>query len=113
MTVMLKSMIAPMMLAAVAVTSVAVAQTNQPTQRGQMGGGMMQPGDGPHGNMMREGMMPGTSVPPEQMMANCRSMMQGGATATDDATKAMLDRCRSMMQQESPQETPAAPEKKE
>lgn len=108
-----KSMIVPMMLAAFAVTSVAVAQTNQPAPRGQMGGGMMQPGEGMRGNMMQGGTMPGMNVPPEQMMANCRSMMQGGATATDDATKAMLDRCRSMMQQESPQATPAVPEKKE
>lgn len=107
-----KLMVVAMILAALSVNSITVAQQNpSPPQPGQMGGGMMQPGDMNRGNMMQEGTTSGTSGATPQMMEACRGMMQGGSSATNDATKEMLDRCRSMMRQ-SPPANPPTPDKK-
>ena len=112
----IKSLIAPLLLlAAVPLIPVAVAQQNQAppqpgaTQPGTTGSGMMQRGGmGGPDNMMGRGMSGAT----RPTMDQCRGMMQGGSTEPSDAaTNEMLARCRAMMQQ--PQAAPPTPEKKE
>ena len=110
MSYMIKSLIAPiLLLAAVPLTPVAVAQQSQAPQPGTMGSGMMQRGGmGGPGNMMGQGMSGAT----QPTMDQCRGMMQGASTEAGNAARnEMLDQCRAMMQQ--PQAAPPTPEKKE